>query len=65
MAHSTETTFNNGVHRDVVGTCAHLETKLRMTDLAAKPYPMKPMGIDYRPHSVLFRSVIKHHISIF
>lgn len=64
VTHSTETPLYDRVHRDVIGTCAHLEAKLGMTNLAAKSYPMKPMRINHRPHAILFGRVIKDYVGV-
>ena len=64
VAGTTELAIDDVGHCDRIPPRLHLESQFSMTDLAAEPDAVKPVGKDYRPHAIFLRLAIDHHISI-
>jgi hypothetical protein len=62
---ATEFSIDNFLHRDIIGTRAHLETHLGMTDPALKSYAMKPVRINDGSDAFFFGVPVKHNVRVF
>ena len=65
MAFTTKSTFDDVCHQNVVGARAYLKSNFSMTNPATKADAVKPVREDYWSHASLFRSLVKHHITVF
>ncbi len=64
VAFPAKLAIHNCSHRDIVTASAHFEN-IRMAHITGKPDSMKPVRENYRPHSLLFSSIVNYYISIF
>jgi len=64
VAHTTVLTVNDLAHGNFISSHAHFKSKFMMTNLAAKPNPMKPVWKNNRAHIILFSHSIQYDIRI-
>lgn len=65
VADAAEFPFDDVLHRDQIGACAHLETEFEMAYLATEADAVEPVGEDHRAHAVLLGLMVEHHVRIF
>ena len=65
VAHTAVLAVNDLSHGNFISSRAHFKSQFMMTNLAAKPDPMKPVWKNNRAHIILFSHSIQYDIRIF